>query len=836
MYQGMRRWPMAVFLMLFVVFCRALAAESQTTAEGPHGEIVVQAEDFSSQGGGKVTVEGKPRAQGKAFRNWDNVGHWLEWTVRVPAAGEYRLVLRYATEVEFGDRRVEIDGKPLRGLEQVRLPGTGGWNEWVETPLPATFALSSGEHTLRMTGLNTGGSINLDWIKLTPARWERLLLGFERSETEGLFVKGLESGVVQETEQGYRLIKKKGDHWRMFPSFELRRSHATEGEFALHHWVSSPVTPTRTIDRRRLREFTLPERVAYYYHPFPQSLMIVNGFHWWRLALPVDWSAFEVLRLDVFVENARGPAGVVLRVAIEDEEVEPPATRFFKVPDRQPVTLELDLKDLAASRDLDLAKLVDWWLAVEQSEGATHVCIDNIRLAKRNAPLALPAVEPQEPLKYAPLPSQPRRGGGERLAPVQTPLELEEPIVVVPPGEDIVAFRPSGWVAAFDNEHLFLAFSGFRGRENVWNKSAPLVAMQSVDGGKTWTGLGGAENPTLLWSGAWLNLDHGSGCGEAVDAQGDGFFMTSAGCCGPGVCAPRLFVEKIEFFGRSGWRARQQKALLDCDIRHCGSSFSCIRLPSGRLWAATGQTSRLGANVSARYSDDDGLTWHSWQEVAGKTAAIPGSEGDYRGKHQYASKHVTLTRFGDHLACFWQDLGGLKWSRFDGDEWSPAEVIAEEAGGTRSTDLVFAVTRGEDEVHMTAPKVPGVLRWDGERWVRELPDAAPNGRLSLAGDTVMLFTVEEGKTPSSWPMTQGGGTTIACYAKPNGGAWSARRELVREEVPFTTYRAMQSVVVPRYSPPNFVPLAWTGLKESYIKLLRVPVPLPAGPGGSGDAR
>ncbi|MCK4299180.1 MAG: hypothetical protein KAX80_06590, partial [Planctomycetes bacterium] len=117
----------------------------------------------------------------------------------------------------------------------------------------------------------------------------------------------------------------------------------------------------------------------------------------------------------------------------------------------------------------------------------------------------------------------------------------------------------------------------------------------------------------------------------------------------------------------------------------------------------------------------------------------------------------------------------------------------------------------------------------------ELPDAAPNGRLSLAGDTVMLFTIEEGRTPSDWPITQGGGTTIACYAKPNGGPWSDRRELAREEVPFTTYRAMQSVVVPRYSPPNFVPLAWTGLKESYVKLLRVPVPLPASPEESSDA-
>jgi hypothetical protein len=30
--------------------------------------------------------------------------------------------------------------------------------------------------------------------------------------------------------------------------------------------------------------------------------------------------------------------------------------------------------------------------------------------------------------------------------------------------------------------------------------------------------------------------------------------------------------------------------------------------------------------------------------------------------------------------------------------------------------------------------------------------------------------------------------------------------------------------VPRDAPENFVPLAWTGLGESWIKVLRVPVP------------
>jgi hypothetical protein len=40
-------------------------------------------------------------------------------------------------------------------------------------------------------------------------------------------------------------------------------------------------------------------------------------------------------------------------------------------------------------------------------------------------------------------------------------------------------------------------------------------------------------------------------------------------------------------------------------------------------------------------------------------------------------------------------------------------------------------------------------------------------------------------------------------------------------------RSMPGFSVPRYSPPNFVPLAWSDAEEGVVKFLRVPIPQPA---------
>ncbi|HKM18109.1 MAG: hypothetical protein GX228_03120 [Firmicutes bacterium] len=67
-------------------------------------------------------------AANTAFSHWNWNGHWLKWKLDVPQAGEYALVLRYATkeDSQYTKRALTIDGEQvLPG--PIELPGTGGF-------------------------------------------------------------------------------------------------------------------------------------------------------------------------------------------------------------------------------------------------------------------------------------------------------------------------------------------------------------------------------------------------------------------------------------------------------------------------------------------------------------------------------------------------------------------------------------------------------------------------------------------------------------------------------------------------------------------------------------
>ena len=60
-------------------------------------------------------------------------GEWLEYTVKVVAGGMYSLDLNVATPENSRKIHVMLDGEDITG--PIRLPNTGGWNEW-ETVMP----------------------------------------------------------------------------------------------------------------------------------------------------------------------------------------------------------------------------------------------------------------------------------------------------------------------------------------------------------------------------------------------------------------------------------------------------------------------------------------------------------------------------------------------------------------------------------------------------------------------------------------------------------------------------------------------------------------------------
>src|SRR5262245_24514815 len=120
-----------------------------------------------------------------------------------------------------------------------------------------------------------------------------------------------------------------------------------------------------------------------------------------RRIFPVDWSEYDLLRLDAHGEEVKQ----TIRIMLEDEEISPPIVRNLTVEPGKWLTLEIDLRAAAKERGLNLKRMAT--LAVGVAElvekprtARQHTAlIDNLRLARRGAPARLPVV--RDPGSYA---------------------------------------------------------------------------------------------------------------------------------------------------------------------------------------------------------------------------------------------------------------------------------------------------------------------------------------------------------------------------------------------------------------------------------------------------
>lgn len=168
---------------------KARKADAATFAVPKKTLVVVQAEDFVGEGGGKVAkADNKTASIGTALSLWNDPDHWLEWTVAVPAEGYYHVALCYCAQ-NSTVRALSVNGVENPDAESVTLAATGGWSngtdDWQILPIPdptipeeaLLVKLAAGENTIRITNVSGGGS-NLDYLMVyspdvTPERLEK---------------------------------------------------------------------------------------------------------------------------------------------------------------------------------------------------------------------------------------------------------------------------------------------------------------------------------------------------------------------------------------------------------------------------------------------------------------------------------------------------------------------------------------------------------------------------------------------------------------------------------------------------------------------------------------
>lgn len=151
---------------------------------------------------------------------------------------------------------------------------------------------------------------------------------------------------------------------------------------------------------------------------------LLNTAGWLDVAIPRDWSGWDLLRVDVFIQNAQAES---LMLEVEDDIVEPPVSLTYPEPETGKwVTLEMDLSRAVTERGLNLSKMNNIWIRMKLKDVSTHVrkmremwlkedkeglermrtvaYVDNIRLAKKGAACANPVLKGEQSSYTAKLP------------------------------------------------------------------------------------------------------------------------------------------------------------------------------------------------------------------------------------------------------------------------------------------------------------------------------------------------------------------------------------------------------------------------------------------------
>jgi exo-1,4-beta-D-glucosaminidase len=101
---------------------------------------------------------------GTGFVNCDNVvGSYVQWTVSVPSAGSYPIVVRYSNGTTT-NRPADIAFNGTVVVAGQAFGPTANWDTWADVSL--TVTLAAGTNTIRVTGTTANGPANLDYLEV----------------------------------------------------------------------------------------------------------------------------------------------------------------------------------------------------------------------------------------------------------------------------------------------------------------------------------------------------------------------------------------------------------------------------------------------------------------------------------------------------------------------------------------------------------------------------------------------------------------------------------------------------------------------------------------------
>ncbi|OGJ91434.1 MAG: hypothetical protein A2268_00335 [Candidatus Raymondbacteria bacterium RifOxyA12_full_50_37] len=531
-----------------------------------------------------------------------------------------------------------------------------------------------------------------------------------------------------------------------------------------------------------------------------------NAEYGWATSLwDSHWNGYDLFRVDIYADH-----DAKIWTAIEDREIEPPVTRAFIIKAGTWQTLEIDLKKARKYRNLDLDQIINVHIGGHADDTA-YVMLDNIRLAQAGAPSHLPIVTDTSSYEPETVKDRSLFQVVRFSRPMHKKLNATpEPMRVRIKNMTAMMLSPCGWINYYDDNRILLVFIN---NEKKKGSYPTLNAVQTLNGGKTWTGFGGDEAPTAI---SVRNLDHGTSRGQPVGLDGANILISSGfGCAGWGTMSPRQKAYRILPNGEKGWTLDKKKYVFDGDIRHCGSNSSVIQLEDGKLWATWGHFGReLTMGVHAKFSDDLGMHWQSFR--AGKTPEIPGSFDDKQAINSYFYKQTRIFKYKNSVGVVWQDRDGLHVEVFNGTEWRPIPLpythVQINYPETGFRPPLSAISLNE-HIFITATNLRGLLHWDGTVWRHELDSAWDGGMLSLSQNTVMLITPAPGLTEidrEKWIQSD-----IVYYIRSPSGSWSEKRSLSKGPSDIFIYWGIWGISVP---------VACTGKPGEGILIYAIPNP------------